>query len=95
MLNSAPIIGTIISGKEIGKKGHGRYYVYTPCASCGIERWVELKHGTPRNPVCLKCASKLRSTHGLACAKCKLPWNGYGSPATCPKCHTVSYAIIM
>ena len=48
------IVSTTYLAKNIGKKGTARYS-FLPCSLCGIERWVEIRHGEPRSSVCSDC----------------------------------------
>jgi len=49
-------IGEIKRAKEIGYKGRCRY-IWSACAGCGKERWVQLHDGKPKSLKCKSCVS--------------------------------------
>ena len=53
-----PALGEIRQAKEIGRKaGNGtNSYIWSACVDCGKERWVQVKHGKPRNMRCHYCS---------------------------------------
>ena len=55
-------IGQIASGRDIGKKGPRKLFVWSACVDCGKERWVMCIGGKPLSPRCCSCASK-EQTH--------------------------------
>lgn len=54
-----PRIGEIVTGDTVGYK-FCRKVMWVACPDCGIERWIEVVGGIPRNLRCRKCADKLK-----------------------------------
>lgn len=46
---------SIRTAKELGRKGTYKY-TWAACENCGKERWVAIKRGQNRNPLCHYCA---------------------------------------
>jgi len=49
------MLGTIRTGKEIGKNGHHKY-MWSACEICGKERWVAIIKGEPERRRCFPCS---------------------------------------
>lgn len=57
---SAPEIGEIRTGKQLGRRkgnGSGRY-MWHACLDCGKARWVLLRHGKPDSMRCRPCSNR-------------------------------------
>ena len=54
------ILGEIKRGYEIGRRGGSGWanHIWSSCAKCGKERWVQMWEGKPRAGVCKACTSK-------------------------------------
>ncbi len=79
-------IGTVVRGDPIGRRGVGRYYIFSVCKTCGLQHWVEKANGGIRRSVCNSLHLKrLRCPHCWTIAG----QNGETSPARCKLCGKV------
>lgn len=69
-----PKRGDIISGRDLGFKGWGRW-IWIGCPDCGFERWVALRKGGPESIYCRSCAH-LGSRHFAYKERLRIP-QGY------------------
>ena len=53
-------LGQITNGKALGKTNQSRwrYFIWTTCVDCGLERWVNLVKGKPKSIRCKECHNK-------------------------------------
>ena len=56
-------LGQISHSQDIGYKGMSQKYIWSACMDCGIQRWVQLYRGKPRNLRCKICNGKQRGKH--------------------------------
>ncbi len=63
--------GQIKKGQDIGRV-HGIKYIWLGCASCGTERWVQIKHGKPSSLKCRRCNTSPEKIEMLR----KMAWKG-------------------
>lgn len=52
-----PVVGDIRKHTEINIKARG-WYIYLPCESCGLKRWVILHSNEPRHKMCKVCRNE-------------------------------------
>lgn len=76
-----PEIGELRRGRDIGKPASSawRMFVWQACADCGIERWVSMTAGVPKNVVCYPCSVKYHRGAGSSTwrgGRYKI-WSGY------------------
>ena len=64
-----PEIGELVKGKQIGKKGKSKNFIWHACIGCGKERWVEIIKGKPTHYYCSPCAYNLERGSGNRCWK--------------------------
>ncbi len=69
-----PKVGEIKRGKEINRKGTGRY-IWIACEDCGKERWVVLRNWRADSMRCRSCAMKI-SRYKPRGGKEHPMWNG-------------------
>jgi hypothetical protein len=60
--------GDTTKGKDIGRNGKNRKFIFTVCKSCGRGAWVAY-YGSRKSGLCFKCYQKSRGVRG------KFPYN--------------------
>ncbi len=57
MINTTPIKGDIMSGKELGFNDYGHKYIWEYCTCCNVGHWISI--GRIKYPyICLPCARR-------------------------------------
>lgn len=55
-----PQLGTIKRGRELGYRNRSGKLIWTACAGCGKQRWVQFVGLQPAHHLCPRCAFKVR-----------------------------------